>query len=656
VRRRYCSGARQACGFRFWNWGMKREWEMHFLSGSPGFLETAALAALALIIILLGFSVICLVILLRGKRGVDFAALIARLDLLDKGLDRCERSSRDEIARNREESTLVARQGREETANALKSYGDSLQANMTNIAGLQKDQLETFAGQLSMLTQTNEKRLDMMRETIEQRLQAVHQESARQLSALRDDSSANSKTLREEVSNSLKNFNDSVLRVMSEVANLQKNQLDIFSERLARLTETNEQKLGEARETLEQRLTLLQSENSKKLDQLREESNSGSRILKEEVAAALKNFNDSVIKGMSEMATLQKEQFEAFTVRLGRLTESNENRLDALRNAIDGKLKQIQEDNAKQLEQMRATVDEKLQGTLEKRLGESFKQVSERLEQVHKGLGEMQVLATGVGDLKRVLTNVKTRGIWGEIQLETLLEQILTPDQFERNVKTKENSAESVEFAVKLPGRGEQDGREVVWLPIDAKFPIEDYQRLVDAQEISDLAASEQAGKMLSATIKNCAKTICEKYLNPPATTDFGIMFLPTEGLYAEVIRRTWLVESLQRECRVIVAGPTTLAALLNSLQMGFRTLAIQKRSSEVWKLLGAVKTEFGKFGTTLDGVKKKLDQAANTMDDAAKRSRSIERKLRNVQELPSEEAHVMLAENDSEGEPEEIN
>ena len=285
-----------------------------------------------------------------------------------------------------------------------------------------------------------------------------------------------------------------------------------------------------------------------------------------------------------------------------------------------------------------------------------FKQVSERLEQVHKGLGEMQALATGVGDLKRVLTNVKTRGVWGEIQLETLLEQILTPDQFERDVQTRENSAEAVEFAIRLPGRGDGDGSEVVWLPIDAKFPMEDYQRLVEAQENCDPAAAEQAGKMLSATIKNCAKTICEKYLNPPATTDFGIMFLPTEGLYAEVIRRTWLVESLQRECRVIVAGPTTLAALLNSLQMGFRTLAIQKRSSEVWKLLGAVKTEFGKFGTTLEGVKKKLDQASNTMDDAAKRSRAIERKLRNVQELPSEEAEVLLVPNNSDPEPEEIN
>jgi DNA recombination protein RmuC len=268
----------------------------------------------------------------------------------------------------------------------------------------------------------------------------------------------------------------------------------------------------------------------------------------------------------------------------------------------------------------------------------------------------MQSLATGVGDLKRVLTNVKTRGVWGEIQLEALLEQILTPEQFERNVQTKENSGEVVEFAIRLPGRSDEDSRQVVWLPIDAKFPVEDYQRLVDAQDNSDIAAAEKAGKMLEATIKNCGKTICEKYLNPPATTDFGIMFLPTEGLYAEVIRRTLLVESLQRECRVIVAGPTTLAALLNSLQMGFRTLAIQRRSSEVWKLLGAVRTEFGKFGTTLDGVKKRLEQASNTLDDATKKSRAIERKLRNVQELPPEEASALLAANNSGPEPEEIN
>jgi DNA recombination protein RmuC len=395
-------------------------------------------------------------------------------------------------------------------------------------------------------------------------------------------------------------------------------------------------------DSLEKNLERTERSVREEIAKNREETGQSGKQQREEIAASLKNFNDSVLKGMSETAGGQRQQLEAFALQLGKLTESVAASIELLRNTVDGKLKQIQEDNAKQLEQMRATVDEKLQGTLEKRLGESFKQVSERLEQVHKGLGEMQTLAVGVGDLKRALTNVKTRGGWGEVQLQALLEQILTPEQYERNVKTKETSGEVVEFALKLPGRKE-DGQEVVWLPIDAKFPTEDYQRLIEAQERADPEAAEDAAKMLTLRIKGCAKDICDKYLNPPKTTDFGIMFLPTEGLYAEVARRTGLLETIQRECRVVIAGPTTLAALLNSLQMGFRTLAIQERSSEVWKLLGAVKTEFGRFGDLLDGVKKKLDQASNTMDDAAKRSRAIERKLRNVQELPASEAQLLL-------------
>jgi DNA recombination protein RmuC len=367
---------------------------------------------------------------------------------------------------------------------------------------------------------------------------------------------------------------------------------------------------------------------------------------REETGTALRSFGDSLQTSMTNIARLQKHQLETFADLLRNLTESNEKRLDGLRNTIEAKLKQIQEENGRQLEQMRETVDEKLQGTLEKRLGESFKQVSERLEQVHKGLGEMQALATGVGDLKRVLTNVKMRGTWGEIQLGTLLEQILAPEQYERNVRTNGDSSEAVEFAIKLPGRDE-DGPGAVWLPIDAKFPTADYQRLVDARERCDRAAAEQASKELCDTIRMCARTISQKYLNPPATTDFGIMFLPTEGLYAEAIRMktgtAWLVESLQREFRVIVAGPTTLAALLNSLQLGFRSLAVQKGARRIERLLGAVKTEFGKFGTVLEGVRKKLDQAANTMDEAAKRSRAIEKKLGDVHGLPSVEARALI-------------
>src|SRR4029450_5944383 len=307
--------------------------------------------------------------------------------------------------------------------------------------------------------------------------------------------------------------------------------------------------------------------------------------------------------------------------------------LESVRSIVDVRLRQLQDDNAKQIDKMRATVDEKLQGTLEKRLGESFKLVSDRLEQVHQGLGAMQQLASDVGGLQRVLTNVKTRGGWSEWQLGALLEQVLTPDQFARNVKTREESGEHVEFAIKLPG--DENGAPV-WLPIDAKFPTEDYHRLIAAQEKADMEAVDEAIKSLETQLKKSAKDICQKYINPPRTTDFALMFLPTEGLYAEAIRRVGLVEQVQRDCRVVFAGPTTLAALLNSLQMGFRTLAIQKRSSEVWNLLAGVKTEFGKFGEALSAVKDKLDQAARKMEDVDVRSRAITKKLRDVEELPS--------------------
>jgi DNA recombination protein RmuC len=307
--------------------------------------------------------------------------------------------------------------------------------------------------------------------------------------------------------------------------------------------------------------------------------------------------------------------------------------LESVRSTVDVRLRQLQDDNAAHIERMRATVDEKLQGTLERRLGEAFRAVSDRLEQVHQGLGAMQQLASDVGGLQKVLANVKTRGGWGEVQLGALLEQVLTPEQFARNVKTRDDSNENVEFAIKLPGN--EDGAPV-WLPIDAKFPTEDYQRLLAAQEKGDLALIENATKSLEAQLKKSAKDICQKYINPPKTTDFALMFLPTEGLYAEAIRRIGLVEQVQRECRVILAGPTTLAALLNSLQMGFRTLAIQKRSSEVWNLLATVKTEFGKFGDALAKVKDKLDQASTDMDKVAVRSRAITKQLNKVEELPS--------------------
>ncbi|RZB31842.1 MAG: DNA recombination protein RmuC [Desulfobacteraceae bacterium Eth-SRB1] len=372
----------------------------------------------------------------------------------------------------------------------------------------------------------------------------------------------------------------------------------------------------------------------------REETARNSKNAREELGRYLKDSSDSLLKRMTENAGMQKDQLDSFSKLLGDMTKLHEEKFNAMRRTLENQLRSLQENNSRKLDQMRLIVDEKLQSTLEARLGESFKQVSERLEQVYKGLGEMRSLAAGVGDLKKVLTNVKTRGTWGEIQLGNILEQILTPDQYGVNVATKKNSNDRVEFAIKLPGQG-ADKEQIVWMPIDSKFPQEDYQRLIDAQEAADKELADKSMKNLEIRIKAEARNIKEKYLDPPNTTDFAIMFLPVEGLYAEVLRMPGLCDFLQREYRITVTGPTTLAALLNSLQMGFRTLAIQKRSSEVWELLGAVKTEFGKFGEVLDKTKKKLKEATNIIGQAEVRTRAIERKLRKVQEIPQNGSDV---------------
>jgi DNA recombination protein RmuC len=376
----------------------------------------------------------------------------------------------------------------------------------------------------------------------------------------------------------------------------------------------------------------------------RQETSHSARQSRQELNTTLRSSSESLQQRMVENIRIQKDQLDSFSKQLMAMAKLNEDKLEAMRKTMQTQLQVLQEDNTQKLEQMRATVDEKLQSTLEKRLGESFKLVSERLEQVYKGLGEMRTLATGVGDLKKVLTNVKTRGTWGEIRLSHILEQILTPDQYDVNLATKKNSNDRVEFAIKLPGP-DSDRDQVVWMPIDSKFPQEDYQRLMDAQEAADKELAEKSVKNLETRIKAEAKYIKEKYLDPPNTTDFGIMFLPVEGLYAEVLRRPGLCDTLQREHRIVVTGPTTLAALLNSLQMGFRTLAIEKRSSEVWELLGVVKTEFSKFGEVLAKTKKKLKEASNTIGQAEVRTRAIERKLREVQEVPVAEPVELIEE-----------
>ncbi len=363
----------------------------------------------------------------------------------------------------------------------------------------------------------------------------------------------------------------------------------------------------------------------------RKESGDSEQRLRVELGTQFKQFGDSIDKRMSDFSRMHNSNFEGFSLKLSELIEKNDIKMEKMREMVEKKLTSIQKDTSDKLEKMRETVDEKLHATLEKRFGDSFKVVSDRLEAVHKGLGEMQTIALGVGDLKKVLSNVKSRGTWGEAQLGNLLAEILTPEQYEKNVRTKKLSKENVEFAVKLPG---SDDVACVWLPIDAKFPLEDYQRLVSAQDVGDSALVEEASKALVIRIKAEAKDIREKYLDPPYTTDFGILFVPIESLYAEILRNPGLFETIRREYKVIICGPTTIQAILNSLHMGFRTLAIQKRSSEVWTLLGAVKTDFGKFGDLLEKTHQKMKEASTTIENAVVKTRTIERKLNKVQNL----------------------
>jgi len=374
----------------------------------------------------------------------------------------------------------------------------------------------------------------------------------------------------------------------------------------------------------------------------REESAGTAGRLREEMTNSQTSSAALVVKTIGELGKGQGDALALVTKEIKELAGANEERFEQLRKTVDAKLNQLRESNEAKLEEMRRTVDEKLHDTLEKRLGESFKLVSDQLEAVQSGLGEMRSLATGVGDLKKVLSNVKTRGILGEVQLGAILEEMLTVNQYGTNVRTKPESGDNVEFAVRLPGP-DGDSDKCVWLPIDSKFPQEDYVRLVDAADAGDVDAVKDATQSLIRSVKKCAKDISEKYIYPPDTTDFAIMFLPTEGLYAEVLRQPGFLDELMRTHRIVVAGPTTLAAILSSLRMGFRTLAIEKRSSEVWQVLAAVKTEFGNFGGVLDTLKRQLATASKTVEATGVRTRAIERKLRGVEELPDSQSEAIL-------------
>ena len=429
---------------------------------------------------------------------------------------------------------------------------------------------------------------------------------------LRAEVQASAQGTRSELAQTLTLFQQALLAQSGDVARTQNEQIDSFRVQLAAMQQQVAQTLQSTTQAFTQQAQAGSQALGHSLAQARESQD-----------LALRHFAQDLAKQQSQLAELQGQ------------------RLAEIRVAMEQRLGALQEGNEKKLDQMRATVDEKLQSTLEVRLTESFKHVAERLEQVHRGLGEMQTLAQGVGDLKHLLSNVKTRGIFGETQLAALLEQVFTVEQYSAQVATVPGSKNTVDFAIKLPGR--LDSGEGIWLPIDAKFPNEDYERLLDAQGRADAPAAEASAKALETRIRLEARSMCEKYISPPHTTDFAILFLPTEGLYAEVLRRPGLTESLQRDCRVVLAGPTTLLAMLNSLQMGFRTLALEKRSSEVWQVLGAVKTEFGKFGEVLARIKTQTQTVLNTLDSAERRSRVMGRALQQVQALPEDESARLL-------------
>jgi len=453
-----------------------------------------------------------------------------------------------------------------------------------------------------------------------QLLQNQHQQMAQRLehveAELRREIGDNARGSRQEIQQTLGGFQEALSRQSAEAARTQNTQLDAFSQQLLQLRGT----LGD---TLTHQLLAI------------------SQSMSQQAAEATRTQNAQIDAFAQQLVQLRTALSDTLVRQLQDMSESNARRLAEVRTTLDAQLTQLQQSNAAKLDEMRATVDEKLQSTLEVRLGERFKQVADRLEQVHRGLGEMQTLAQGVGDLKHLLTNVKTRGMFGEAQLGALLEQVFAPDQYAAQVATRPGSRNVVDFAIRLPGRGD-DGAPC-WLPIDAKFPNEDYERLLDAQQRADVEGAEIAARGLEQRIRLEAKSMAEKYLEPPHTTDFAILFLPTEGLYAEVLRRPGLMEVLQREHRVALAGPTTLMAMLNSLQMGFRTLALEKRSSEVWQVLGAVKTEFGKFGDVLAKVKSQTQTVLNTLDAAEIRSRAMGRALKTVEALPQEQASALL-------------
>lgn len=497
---------------------------------------------------------------------------------------------------------------------------ESVRGTLINHGQLQQTHHTGMVTQMRELLEATRSASDSLRSTIDSRIKDLQEGNDRKLAEIRT-----------EIAEGLKTGGDSITATLTQMSQAQRTLLIDLGGEVKNLTDSNHTTLDRIRTTLDSRIHVLQEANDRKLGEIRVEVNAG-----------LKTASDSVSAVLQQTGAAQGEKLDGMTQQLRELATRNQESLEAVRTALDARVKEMQDNNERKLDEMRRTVDEKLHDTLEKRLGDSFKLVSDRLESVHRGLGEMQNLASGVGDLKRVLSNVKARGTWAEVQLGAILDQILTPEQFSRNVCVQEGSAERVEFAVRLPGPKDDPAR-CVWLPIDSKFLNEDYTRLQSAAESGDPDAAQSAADALLRAIRTAARDIHDKYVNPPATTDFAIMFLATEGLYAEALRQPAFVEELLQKYRVVIAGPTTVSAILSSLRMGFQTLAVEQRAAEVWRVLGGVKAEFSKFGTWLGKVQRQLQTATKTIEETGTRTRAMERKLRSVEQLGSAESATIL-------------
>jgi DNA recombination protein RmuC len=542
---------------------------------------------------------------------------------------------RDDLRLGREEARTSAKESRDDALQTMRSISEALRDQ----SALQQNHFSAIVAQLKEFSEANRLAADGLRATLDSRITALQDgndvklESVRTvLELIRDTVDQKLGRLREEVAAGLQANSDASSASLDRMMSAHAAERDQLSRQLKDLSETNQGSLDRIRATLDTRLLELQSANDRSFDEVTRE-----------VSGGLKLCSDSLYKNLTAASNAQQSQLEAMTRQVKELSQESQVALDRIGQGLDVSVREMRAGNEQKLEEMRRTVDEKLHDTLEKRLGESFKLVSDRLDTVHRGLGEMQGLASGVGDLRRMLTNVKIRGTWGEVQLASILTDMLATDQWSRNVCMREGSTERVECAVRLPGpKGDQG--TCVWLPIDSKFPQEDYARLQTAADSADSAQVQQAQEALLRTIRTSAREIHDKYINPPATTDFAIMFLATEGLYAEVLREPGFVQELQNRYRVSVAGPTTLAALLTSLRLGFQTLAIEQRADEVWRVLGAVKTEFAKFGGVLDKVHRQLQTASRTIEETGTRTRVMERKLRSVEKLDPAETATVLA------------